>query len=261
MSRIAHLSDLHLLETGYRSRSVGERVRVGFLASYRPLGPEARIERLRRTLEGVRRAGPDHVLVTGDLTEDGTVEQWELLATLLHDSGLDPSRVTLLPGNHDAYGGAETFDEALRGPLAAFADSSRLGEPLELRDVTLFPLSTTIEQHYVRAAGDVPPHVLARLDALASDDRTVLVAQHHPPMKHARPGLHWFQGLVSHREMTRLLFDRPSLHVAHGHVHADHERSVHPERAPQVFSTRAVVQHDEAVRYYDADASGVRPSR
>src|SRR5689334_5809263 len=101
MTRIAHISDLHLLEDKHQLRAAGERLRLSFLSFGRRLDAEERRQRLRSALWSYRASGAEHLVVTGDLTEDGTEAQFEALAEVFLDSGIDPREVTLVPGNHD----------------------------------------------------------------------------------------------------------------------------------------------------------------
>src|SRR5262245_58828439 len=120
MTILAHISDLHLIERDHDKRRGLSRRRLHFLSTGASLDAEARIERVAATLQKVRRVGADHVLITGDLTEDGEFSQFEVLAEVLLRSGLDPDCVTLVPGNHDGYGEPGTYARALEGPLQAF---------------------------------------------------------------------------------------------------------------------------------------------
>src|SRR6266487_2641590 len=122
--RIAHLSDFHLLEPDVRRRSVLERIRLGYLSLFRPLDAAARASRAARALVQARDTGFDHPVLSGDLTADGTPDQFEQVARVLLESRIDPAKVTLVPGNHDAYADPRAFERALEGPLRPFARGS-----------------------------------------------------------------------------------------------------------------------------------------
>ncbi len=78
--KIAHLSDLH----------------YGFSAERDAL--------VERRLTQVQRAHPDHLILSGDLSQSGRAEEFRALAALLRRSGFSTSdRLTVLPGNHDLY--------------------------------------------------------------------------------------------------------------------------------------------------------------
>src|SRR5437868_3871318 len=113
MATLAQLTDLHLLEDDFADRPFGPRARLSYLSFGRPLDPGERKERVAASLAEVRQSGVDHLLITGDLTEDGHMAQFEVLAELLADSKIPPERVTLVPGNHDAYIDPDGYAEAM----------------------------------------------------------------------------------------------------------------------------------------------------
>src|SRR5687768_5469477 len=124
MARIAHLTDLHLLEDDHRDRRGAGRLRLAYLSLARPLDAAARRLRAARALTEVRRSGADHLVITGDLTEDGVDAQFQVLADILAESRIPPSQTTLVPGNHDAYTDEGAWARALAGPLRAYAETS-----------------------------------------------------------------------------------------------------------------------------------------
>ena len=122
---IAHVTDFHVLEANLGSRRSIDRARLRLLSNGRPVDPLDRRRRVEAALEKVRAAQPDHVCITGDLTEDGSDGQFEELASILAGSGLSPARVTLVPGNHDAY----TYPDgtrALMGVSFSVAEGERV---------------------------------------------------------------------------------------------------------------------------------------
>src|ERR1700716_1900115 len=121
--RVAHLSDVHMLES---RPSVGTAYNWSTrLVSYaRALEPVARARRLSQALSAAVRSGATHYVISGDLTEIGSDVQFAVFAEALHDSGISPDRITLVPGNHDAYTTPDGWKRALEGPLAAFRASS-----------------------------------------------------------------------------------------------------------------------------------------
>ena len=107
VTRIAHLSDTHILDPRPSRTRSGWSMRVRFLSFGRPLDAVGRQAKLRRSLEAARRVGAQHFVLSGDLTEIGTPGEFETLAEILHDSRIAPDRMTLVPGNHDVYSSAD----------------------------------------------------------------------------------------------------------------------------------------------------------
>src|SRR5688572_2232868 len=102
MLDLAHVTDLHLVEKDHEKRRGTDWQRLQYLSAGRSIDFATR---RHKALSALRSAGRNaaHVVLTGDLTEDGMPAQYELLAELLSDADLDPHRVTIVPGNHDRY--------------------------------------------------------------------------------------------------------------------------------------------------------------
>jgi Icc protein len=247
MARIAHLSDLHLLEPAVALRTGAEWFRVRYLSLKRSIDYVARRARAETALRVAREAGFDHIVLTGDLTEDGTLAQYEVLAEVLRGSGIAPARVTLCPGNHDAYGIA--WEEALAGPLASWAAGSR--GAVWLDGAVIVPVSSAVPQHFMRSSGRVEREALEHAEAVAVAEpgRAVLLAQHHPPFA----VLHqWVHGLLNHAEVTGLLHARPNVSVIHGHTHRRKERGLTVDGPVRIFSAFAVADNAAPLRIYNA---------
>lgn len=248
MTRIAHLSDLHLLEEAVSVRKGQARLRVNYLSLRRPLDVEDRRDRAVRAFRLAIAAGFDHLVVTGDLTEDGQVAQYDMLAEVLEESGVEPERVTLLPGNHDAYGGA--WEEALEGPLGRWARGARPGAVTKLRGATLIAGCTAVPQSFLKSSGRIDDDQLAIVDEVArkSAGDAIVLAQHHPPFKVMH---HWVHGLVNHADVWALLREHPRLTVLHGHIHRRKERGLAKGERVRIFSPTAVTDSEQPLRLYD----------
>jgi Icc protein len=125
-TRIAHLSDLHMLDEtrSDRVRARSYDLSTHFVSIGRPLDPVERRQKLRNGLRAAKRAGAHHFVISGDLTEMGTKAQYEVLAETLHQSDVEPWRITLVPGNHDAYDSPTAWREAIDGVLRPWAPTS-----------------------------------------------------------------------------------------------------------------------------------------
>ena len=263
MAISAQISDLHLVEDHYEQRPVTTRARLSCLSLGRPIEPRERRKRVARALAEVRASGADHLVITGDLTEDGDPSQFEVLAEVLADSHLPPERITLVPGNHDAYDAPDNYRAALAGPLRAYAPTSAIGSPLVFRDVTLVPVSTAFHQSPLRSAGAIAPEEFEGLQRLAKDPgfrgRPLVFVQHHQPGRHFVPMFQWIDGLVEHSALTAMAAQTAHLHVVHGHTHRAVNRPFRAGEAARIFSALAVVEKENALRLYEASPAGLMP--
>lgn len=266
MSLLAHFSDLHLIEMDHHKRSRLLRNRLRLLSFYAPdIDFLARYRRVEEALALIKRVGADHVLVTGDLTEDGMETQFEVLSELLHNSGIAPEKFTLVPGNHDAYHSAGAWDRALAGPLRDFLASS--DEPVVLPNAVVIPVSTMIErQVFMRAQGIIKLEDLARVRKIYANpefsNRAIVMVQHHPPRHYILPPLEWFDGVHNAAHLKQMLMERPRLHVVHGHLHYSVSTNLMQRGYPQLlstYSTRDDSEHKDSVRFYKADQGALHP--
>jgi 3',5'-cyclic AMP phosphodiesterase CpdA len=264
MTTIAHLTDLHLIEEGWQSRRGEDALRLRFCSLLRPRDPEARRERLRRGLRAAMRARADHVVITGDLTEDGYDAAFETLADELGRGPFPPEAVTVVPGNHDAYTDGAAFARALVGPLRPWARTSTPGAVTRIGSTVIVALSTAVHQHYTRSYGALGGEQLVTLRAMATVRSfargVVVLAMHHPPFGMRLPPMNWLDGLVERSHLKDLVAAHSHVHVLHGHTHREEDRAVAKDRAPQVFSAAAVVEAEDPIRLYEAGDGRLWPT-
>src|SRR5690606_4954595 len=84
MARIAHLSDVHILDP--RTRRSGPRYRFAtkLVSLGRAIDPRLRARKLARALAAAKAKGADHIVISGDLTELGDPTEFEHFAEVLH---------------------------------------------------------------------------------------------------------------------------------------------------------------------------------
>jgi 3',5'-cyclic-AMP phosphodiesterase len=261
MLDLAQVTDLHLVEYEHGRRTGTDWQRLQYLSAGRKIDAEARRD---NALQALRHAGRHarHLVLTGDLTEDGVPEQYELLADVLSESGIDPRRVTLVPGNHDRYARPQAFEEALEGPLRAYAATSDMGEAFELgRDAWLMPISTAVPQSWLRSAGRIADLDLERIERFATDAKSAgklaLVAQHHPPHGYGPAAWNFIDGLLNAAAGKALLRAHPGLSFVHGHTHKLDSVTFAEGRPAQAYSAGAVVSRPEHVRFYRVSRYGL----
>jgi 3',5'-cyclic AMP phosphodiesterase CpdA len=231
MFTLAHLSDPHVPPL--------PRAAPGALLNKRLLGYLSwRVRRakihLAEILEGLtadlRARAPDHIVVTGDLVNISLPGEFEAAARWLGRLG-PPDRVTVVPGNHDAYVALpwasswrhwrdymsseaedgtsrppEGFDDfplvRRRGPLALIGTSSAL------------PTAPGL------ATGRLGDAQLARLEAclsrLGEEGRFRVVLVHHPPVGGE---LGPRKGLVDAAAFRAVIGQSGAELVLHGHDH------------------------------------------
>ncbi len=256
--RIAHLSDVHMLEARPNPSAL-HNLSVQFVSLARPLDARGRARKLRRGLAAAKRAGADHFVISGDLTEVGAPDQFEAFAEELDASGIDPERITLVPGNHDAYTSGEAWRRALEGPLRPYVRGAALepGHVVERGDVVLLPIDVSCFQSIARSAGVLSPAngdaLERRLDDPALEKKAIVVVQHHQPFTHARSAWQWIDGLRGSERLMGLLARHPRVSVLHGHMHKVVDRIV-GLGVSRIFGAPAIVDDAEGeprVRLYD----------
>jgi Icc protein len=241
--RLAQLSDLHLLEPGFHRRSWLSQFRARFLSIGRPVDAADRRARFVAGLKKAVAAGFDRLLLSGDLTEEGTPEQFAEVNRVLDEANIDRSRIITFAGNHDAYAGASL-------PLPAIIDDG---------PVSLIPVDTVRQQHYLFSAGEIADGEWARVLAAIRErqGQTIVLLMHHPPQKRASWFMQFMDGLRNAELVQAALREFSRLHVIHGHTHHFASQIWPGSAVPRVFSPRSVVTGDVPLRLYRIDADGV----
>ncbi|AOY58115.1 MULTISPECIES: metallophosphoesterase family protein [Desulfococcus] len=228
---LAHVSDPHM---AWRCRVswrdlIGKRI-LGYLGWRLRRCAEHREEILTALREDLARIAPDHIAVTGDLTHLGLSQEFENARRWLERLG-DPSQVTVVPGNHDAYTGADRH----RGfvlwqsymasddshPPERWAGSPNLFPTVRLRgSVLLIGVNTAHPTPPHLATGTIGNFQLRRLESIlkAAAGRRLfrVILIHHPPLA----------DIVSHRKRLtdasalQCLIGRYGIEmILHGHSH------------------------------------------
>lgn len=227
MTRIAHLSDLHL-------------------------GLPGRRERLDRALHQAAHARATHLCLTGDLTESGLPRDFEDLSDALRV--WDPRAVTIVPGNHDLQAGTPWRDVLAYSSLQRFAPTSTPSAAVLLGDVTVVAISTQYPRRSLvfRALGKVDEDDLNNLAQLSERlSRVPVVAcMHHPPT----PGgiVNFFAGLTNKHDVRALLDARPNLHLLCGHDHEALDDG-------RIHVAPALAESEDALRLYDVRGPSLVP--
>jgi 3',5'-cyclic AMP phosphodiesterase CpdA len=93
--KVAHISDLHLT-TFFKNSSLRQ---IKFLLRY------------------ILSQNPDHIVITGDLTDNADENDFLILRNLFKNYGiLHTDRLSLVIGNHDIFGGVQTAEDIFTFP-------------------------------------------------------------------------------------------------------------------------------------------------
>ncbi len=223
MFTLAHFSDPHLgpLPKIRPVELFGKRF-FGYLSWTRRRRAIHRPEVLDVLGRDLADIGPDHIAITGDLTnislpgEFGQVASW--LRTIAR-----PDQLTVVPGNHDAYV-AQNWDQSL-GQWAEFmsGDDGRCSHPFIRRrgSVAIIGLSSGVPTPIGFASGKLGRDQLARLEmnlkALGADGAFRIILLHHPPQLGATA---WRKRLVDAPEFREIINRAGAELILHGHNHA-----------------------------------------
>lgn len=219
--RLAHISDPHL-PPPEGSLGLSDLVSKRALSAiaWRRKGGQHDKAVLDALVADIGARGPDHIAITGDLTNFSTAQ--EVTAAQAWLSALAPlGRVTVSPGNHDALVGP---DEAHRfapwGPW--LADDETLAFPhVRVREhVAIINLCSAVPTAPWLATGRLGRTQLSRLVEVLPDLAALglyrVVMLHHPPV----PGVVSARKALEDGEALRtILATHGAELVLHGHAH------------------------------------------
>lgn len=224
----AHLTDPHLT----RPNPVGfadlaNKRALGYLSWRRRRCGVHRGEILEALVADLQAQSPDHIAITGDLTQIGLPTECRDARIWLENLG-PRNRVSVVPGNHDQYVSApwsETlglwYDYMASDPKPASADQPALFPGVRVRGPVAFVgVSSVYPCPPFLATGRVGE---AQLDALECTLRQTrerglcrVVLIHHPPV----PGSYkWRKRLEDAGETSTILRSTGAELVLHGHTH------------------------------------------
>jgi 3',5'-cyclic AMP phosphodiesterase CpdA len=229
---LAHLSDPHLAypHAGRLTDFLNKRF-FGYLKWRLKRRSEHHDDVLAQMIQDVRDSRPDHIVITGDLTHMGLAAEYARAKNMLE--GLGPaSRVTVIPGNHDAY-----VEGALDRRLIEWADymvsdgvtisgdeaaaMNAIFPTLRLRaGVALIGVTTAQPCSTFLAVGCIGNDQLQRLEKILIDTgqkglfRIVLI--HHPPKSGV---VSWRKRLTDAEAFQKIIHTFGAELILHGHSH------------------------------------------
>lgn len=265
--RIAHFSDLHLLSLeGVPARRFLNKRFTGWVNLRLKRGSIHRAAYVRAIAREIARLEVGHVVVTGDLTNLALESEYELVRdSFERELALDPSRVTIVPGNHDLYTRGALASRRFERYLAPYLESDLPDLAVDVGgarfpvvklrgDVAIVALCSAVPRAPLVAAGELGTAQLAALTRILTHaevtKRTAVVALHHP-------AVHGWSRVKAHleglRDAAALLEELRPLAgglLVHGHLHRRIQRAVPTETGQllQVGATSASLHHDEPDR-------------
>jgi 3',5'-cyclic-AMP phosphodiesterase len=208
-------------------------------------GGERNTTRAARALRYARSLRPDAVVLTGDLADNGLIEEYEIVRELIAGDG---APIVLCPGNHDVRGN-------LRKALLGLDGDRPVNQVLNLEKATIALCDSSIPG---RPEGRLDDETLAWLDGVlaAAPGVPAFVGMHHPA---TRLGIPYVDGIMlTETEGLREVLARHP-HVAavlagHAHTAAATTFAGLPLLvAPGVVSTALLPYETSAERPLDLD--------
>jgi len=225
--RLAHISDIHLgpLPKVRRRELFSKRI-TGYINWKRNRARHMAGDTLESLVAAMQKAAPDHVAVTGDLTNLALDAEIEAAADWLESIG-DPARVSAVPGNHDAYvpGALGRAVKAWRPYMSNEAPAivkTGSGFPFlrERGPVAIIGVNSAIATGPFMASGVFSQHqakgLAQALDIARDRDLFRVVLIHHPPVRNAAKAQKRLYGIRLFQSVIR---DHGAELVLHGHTH------------------------------------------
>ena len=231
MFTLAHITDPHVGPLPpVNARDLLNKRFFGYLSWKRRRRNIHRPEILLDLQRDLADIAPDHVAITGDLTNIALPEEFQQALQWLDRLG-GPDRITVIPGNHDAYV-ALPWESSIGQWSPYMAGDTGPGEvsrpmaaddfpAIRIRDgIALIGLTTAQATPLFLATGKIGRDQLARLEeqltSLGRKGFCRVVLLHHPPCP---DGLAWRKRLVDAEAFLSVVRRCGAELVLHGHDH------------------------------------------
>lgn len=218
---LAHLSDPHVppLPVARLRELAGKRM-LGYLNWTRNRRARHCRDMLDALVADMQAQRPDHIAMTGDLVNLSLASEYAPARRWIESVGT-PDRVTVIPGNHDAYvrGALERFTREFAEYMSGDGTHEFLRFPFlrQRGEIALVATSSAVPTAPLMATGWLGANQRDALDTLlASLDPALfrIVLIHHPLLSHDR-----HKRLTDATEVTDILKLRGADLVLHGHDH------------------------------------------
>jgi 3',5'-cyclic AMP phosphodiesterase CpdA len=228
--RLAHVTDPHFRSfAGARLGDFLNKRAVGALNIAVNRRRKHKMELLDALGEDLRAQRPDHVALTGDLSNVAIEGEWRQALRWIAATGTGPDAMTIIPGNHDAYVADVVERRAFETLFAEYQSSDvpqaatasypfvRFRGPL-----ALVAINSCVPTGDLGAWGTIGEAQLARVEALLRapglSGKTRVVLLHHPPVK-LKGGEE--RNLKDRDGFAAMLARAGAELVLHGHDHRD----------------------------------------
>jgi 3',5'-cyclic AMP phosphodiesterase CpdA len=226
---LAHLSDPHIAPLPFaRPWALCSKRVLGYLSwnvRRKTVHTEAVLGALSKDL---RESAPDHIAVTGDITNIALPEEFRRAGAWLDSLG-PADRVSVIPGNHDAYTRIAWSDSMAywRDFMTSDRDANALANGavefpfLRIRgNVAVIGVSTALPTLPFLATGEIGTAQMSALEgtlfSLAGNGMFRVVLVHHPPV----PGVSKARKRLVDAEAFRDVIARAGAElILHGHTH------------------------------------------
>lgn len=225
MFTLAHLSDPHLPMPPARPGQLLNKRITGYYNWWRHRAHVHVAEALAGIVADIKAQAPDHIALTGDIVNVALPQEFARAAAWLADFDT-PDRLTVIPGNHDAYVPV-SWAEGL-GQWAPYLAADGQRAPHEVDDypvlrrrgaIALIGLSSGVPKPPFFATGDLGRAQIARTEQLLEEAgreglcRIVLI--HHPPLF----GQSRFKRLTDAAAFQEMIRRAGCEAILHGHNH------------------------------------------
>jgi 3',5'-cyclic AMP phosphodiesterase CpdA len=272
MFRVAHLTDPHVGPLPRpRLRELLNKRLTGFVNWRRNRKDAHDMLILAALVADMHEQNPDHIACTGDLCNIGLPSEWRTSRVFMEGLG-PPDRVSLVPGNHDAYipGSLEGLVQACAPWIVGDgAQAPRFPYLRRRGPVALIGMSSAVPTPPFVATGKVGRTQMRATEAILAEVgrepgcfRIVMI--HHPPHLAGAPA---GRNLTDARAFEAMIARTGAELVIHGHMHVGSVAFVQGPRGlvPVVGATSAsarggTLTHRAGYHLYtiDPDAAGPR---
>lgn len=230
---LAHLSDLHLPHLPDLSlRDFFSKRLLGYLNWRRGRGDVHRGEVLQKLIADLLESKPDHIALTGDLTNLALPTEFERAQAWMRAFTL-ADKISFVPGNHDAY-----VPNALEMGYSFLTDwlphgASSFPYINERGRIALIGLSSAIPTLPFLSAGRIGVLQAKKLGEilkkLGEEKKCRIVLVHHP--LHVRRS-EWAKRLFDTERLKNVLIEHGAELVLHGHLHRPTEQWLEGKNGP-----------------------------